>query len=96
MDGRDGWMDEWMNGWMDGLMARWPNQSLCTIRITDPPPRSTQGCKFTRCIPGFCVQSGDIVHNDGTGGESIYGVRGVWGGGGSLSGSVTVWVWGGG
>ncbi len=24
-------------------------------------------------MPGFCIQGGDIIKNDGTGGESIYG-----------------------
>eukprot|EP00668_Euglena_longa_P029274 GGOE01036620.1.p1 GENE.GGOE01036620.1~~GGOE01036620.1.p1 ORF type:complete len:400 (+),score=77.56 GGOE01036620.1:67-1266(+) len=36
-------------------------------------PLSYKGLKFHRIVPRFCIQSGDVVHNNGTGGESIYG-----------------------
>ena len=34
-----------------------------------------KGNKFHRIVPEFMIQAGDITHQDGTGGESIYGVR---------------------
>jgi len=38
-------------------------------------PLSYQNTKFHRIIPGFMLQSGDFVLNNGTGGRSIYGGR---------------------
>jgi peptidylprolyl isomerase len=32
-----------------------------------------KGCKFTRIIPQYFVQTGDFVSNDGTQNECIYG-----------------------
>eukprot|EP00164_Ancoracysta_twista_P018517 GFYU01032085.1.p1 GENE.GFYU01032085.1~~GFYU01032085.1.p1 ORF type:complete len:482 (+),score=164.37 GFYU01032085.1:27-1448(+) len=36
-------------------------------------PLSYKGCVFHRAVPGMCIQSGDFVFNNGTGGESVYG-----------------------
>ncbi|OEH80697.1 peptidyl-prolyl cis-trans cyclophylin [Cyclospora cayetanensis] len=36
-------------------------------------PLSYAGCRFFRSVPGLLLQSGDFVHNDGSGGESIWG-----------------------
>lgn len=33
-----------------------------------------KGCKVHRVVEDFCIQTGDIVCNDGTSGESIYGI----------------------
>jgi cyclophilin family peptidyl-prolyl cis-trans isomerase len=34
-----------------------------------------KGHAFHRIVPGFLAQGGDIVSGDGTGSESIYGLR---------------------
>jgi cyclophilin family peptidyl-prolyl cis-trans isomerase len=31
-----------------------------------------KGCRMHRCVQGFCAQGGDVVKNDGSGGDSIY------------------------
>jgi cyclophilin family peptidyl-prolyl cis-trans isomerase len=36
-------------------------------------PLHYKGNRFHRLMPGYLVQAGDIINNDGTGGESIYG-----------------------
>ncbi len=38
-------------------------------------PLHFKGHAFHRIVPGFLVQGGDIISGDGTGGESIYGLR---------------------
>lgn len=30
------------------------------------------GCRLHRIVKGFCAQGGDVVKNDGSGGDSIY------------------------
>jgi len=51
-------------------------RSLCTgIRGMGRrgKPLHYRGCSFHRIVPNFVIQGGDITHDDGTGGESIYG-----------------------
>lgn len=49
---------------------------LCKGDKTNPEtnkPLTYKGSKFHRIIPGFVIQGGDILKNDGTGSISIYG-----------------------
>eukprot|EP00747_Dinoflagellata_sp_TGD_P130625 gnl/TRDRNA2_/TRDRNA2_174848_c8_seq9.p1 gnl/TRDRNA2_/TRDRNA2_174848_c8~~gnl/TRDRNA2_/TRDRNA2_174848_c8_seq9.p1 ORF type:complete len:432 (+),score=116.04 gnl/TRDRNA2_/TRDRNA2_174848_c8_seq9:88-1383(+) len=52
-------------------------RGLCTGEYgtgrTSKKPLSYDGCKIFRCVKGQYLQSGDFVHNNGDGGESIYG-----------------------
>eukprot|EP00542_Grammatophora_oceanica_P008849 CAMPEP_0194038002 /NCGR_PEP_ID=MMETSP0009_2-20130614/10280_1 /TAXON_ID=210454 /ORGANISM="Grammatophora oceanica, Strain CCMP 410" /LENGTH=224 /DNA_ID=CAMNT_0038680355 /DNA_START=140 /DNA_END=814 /DNA_ORIENTATION=+ len=38
-------------------------------------PRHYKGTKFFAISPGYLAQGGDTTNNDGTGGESIYGIK---------------------
>eukprot|EP00656_Telonema_subtile_P035833 TRINITY_DN39795_c0_g1_i2.p1 TRINITY_DN39795_c0_g1~~TRINITY_DN39795_c0_g1_i2.p1 ORF type:complete len:379 (-),score=101.95 TRINITY_DN39795_c0_g1_i2:77-1213(-) len=52
-------------------------RALCTgemgVGKESGKPLHYKGSKITSVHPGFCIQAGDIVNNDGTDGESIYG-----------------------
>eukprot|EP00927_Polykrikos_kofoidii_P066205 TRINITY_DN61849_c0_g1_i1.p1 TRINITY_DN61849_c0_g1~~TRINITY_DN61849_c0_g1_i1.p1 ORF type:complete len:379 (+),score=65.77 TRINITY_DN61849_c0_g1_i1:71-1138(+) len=51
-------------------------RSLCTGSRGDGKrgkPLHYKGCPFHRIVPNLMVQSGDITHGDGTGGESMFG-----------------------
>ena len=55
-------------------------RALCTgekgfCKINPERPLSYRGNLFHRVIPGFILQGGDIIKQNGTSGESIYGPK---------------------
>ena len=54
-------------------------RSLCTgergVGPSSGKPLHYQGSKFHRIIPGFMIQGGDFTRGNGSGGESIYGLK---------------------
>jgi len=46
-------------------------RALCTGE--NPHPLHYMNSRFFKIIPSYLIQGGDIIKDDGTGGESIYG-----------------------